>query len=449
MKITKSQRNQRRFNKEQKKDQRTTGQRDRDRIIHSSAFRRLAGVTQVVDPAEGRVFHNRLTHTLKVAQIGRRLAEKFVKENKTSDLSKIGGLDPEVVESAALIHDLGHPPFGHLAEKVLDELVCEKGATQEGYEGNAQSFRIVTQLEIRDPAVPGLNLSRATLNAVLKYPWYRQQNDKKHRKWGAYRVDEEYFQWVREPFGKSHHRTLEAEIMDWADDIAFSVHDLEDFYCAGLIPLDILVNQKIARDKCLKRIFKRWADDPREKEPDKQQFAKAFHGLLELLPIDAPYDGTMRQRGNLNRASSLMIDRYVQGTKIDLSPSSIGQHLLIPLNFYLEVKALKQLIWLYVIDSPALATQQYGKSKIIEELFEIIFADAMNLKDQKWKFILPEYYQAKLEEVKNTSHGTAQNEQRARLAADFISSMTDQEAIVFHQRVTGTNSGSLLGMRLT
>lgn len=134
----------RRHNDRKKGDQRAAAQRDRDRILYTAAFQRLAGVTQVVGPLEGHVFHNRLTHTLEVAQIARRLAEKLAKENRAL-AEELGGLDPDVVEAAALAHDLGHPPFGHVAEKELDALARSHGAA-EGFEGNAQSFRIVTRL---------------------------------------------------------------------------------------------------------------------------------------------------------------------------------------------------------------------------------------------------------------------------------------------------------------
>ena len=123
-----------RFNPGDKDDQRTRGQRDRDRLLYSANFRRLAGVTQVASPAEPDIFHNRLTHSLKVAQVGRRLAEKLMNE-QTEEAESVGGIDPEVVEAAALAHDLGHPPFGHVAETTLEQLLQDKNA-RDGFEGN-------------------------------------------------------------------------------------------------------------------------------------------------------------------------------------------------------------------------------------------------------------------------------------------------------------------------
>jgi len=238
--------------------QRTPFQRDRDRVIHSSALRRLANVTQVVDPGEGYVFHNRLTHTLKVAQIARRLAEKLARDERAA--AALGGIDPEVVEAAALAHDLGHPPFGHIAEKELDLLLrSDPYQVFDGYEGNAQSFRIVTALATRSKDHAGLNLTRATLNALLKYPWHREPSGKKNKKWGYYHHTElAEFQWVRDGQTGDERKSVEAEIMDWSDDIAYAVHDLEDFYRAGFAP---------RRDG-----FQR-ARDPRTRELEPRQHA--------------------------------------------------------------------------------------------------------------------------------------------------------------------------------
>ncbi len=223
-------------------DQRQPGQRDRDRILYTTSFRRLAGVTQVATPIEGHVFHNRLTHTLEVAQFARRLAEKVLTEQP--DLAdQRGGIDPEVVEAAAFAHDLGHPPFGHVAEHELDVLALQNGAV-DGFEGNAQSFRILTKAIAHRPAYKGLNLTRATLNAVLKYPWMRDLSDpksKKFRKFGAYRSEASEFNFARQDSNNSDLQSLEAAIMDYADAVAYSVHDVEDFYRAGLIPLERLV----------------------------------------------------------------------------------------------------------------------------------------------------------------------------------------------------------------
>lgn len=225
-------------------DHRTPPQRDRDRVLYSSAFRRLAEVTQVVAANSGYVFHNRLTHSIQVAQVGRRLAEKIIQiqTDQESDITR--SINPDAVEAACLAHDLGHPPFGHVIEDKLNELSQQLG----GFEGNAQSFRIVTKLAFHSPKHPGLDLTRATLAALLKYPWAQSENADKPEKWGYYRSEWEDFQFAEESL-TGQEQTNEAFLMDWADDITYSVHDLEDFYRAGRIPLHLLGMQNDDRER--------------------------------------------------------------------------------------------------------------------------------------------------------------------------------------------------------
>jgi dGTPase len=253
--MTANSREERQYKQKKLDDQRKEFQIDRDRIIYSAAFRRLAQVTQVASASEGNVFHNRLTHSLKVAQVGRRLAEKLIQDASTSSpelIEECGGLNPDVVEAAALSHDLGHPPFGHIAEKELNQLARIHGLS-DGFEGNAQTFRILTRLEPHRSEYPGLNLTRATLNATLKYPWFchRDSGDTKTRKrakkYSVYDLDRKSFEFVRQPSGSEdsiEEQTLEASIMDFADDVTYSVHDLEDFYLAGLIPLRAITREE-------------------------------------------------------------------------------------------------------------------------------------------------------------------------------------------------------------
>src|SRR5438477_3469662 len=162
-------------------DYRSPAQRDRDRIIYTSAFRRLAQVSQVASPTDAHVFHNRLTHSLQVAQVGRSLAERL-RQDETA-CWQVGGIDPETVEASCLAHDLGHPPFGHTGEEQLNRLV---GNSSGGFEGNAQSFRIITKLAFKSTKHTGLDLTAATLAAILKYPWLNGKNQKKKKKGGAY-----------------------------------------------------------------------------------------------------------------------------------------------------------------------------------------------------------------------------------------------------------------------
>jgi len=165
------------------------------------------------------IFHNRLTHTLEVAQLARRLAEKLRDGQGELLAATLGTIEPEVAEAAALAHDLGQPPFGHIAESELNRIITEELGVRDGFEGNAQTFRVVTKLSIRHLDHPGQNLTRATLNAVLKYPWFRGRSGWKRKKYGAYSTERTDLHYARaiQPRAARLEKSAEAEIMDWAD----------------------------------------------------------------------------------------------------------------------------------------------------------------------------------------------------------------------------------------
>lgn len=461
------------FSASQKSDEdsRHPGQRDRDRILYTSAFRRLAGITQVVAPAEGHVFHNRLTHSLEVAQIGRRLAERLLSKYGEDLADGLGGIDPEVVEAATLAHDLGHPPFGHIAEQTLCELLDKHDsssehrrsplktllsrfglgessptALQDGFEGNAQSFRIVTRLAVRYPEtisgqnITGLNLTRATLRAMSKYPWSRSSLSNHNDKWGTYSSEEHFLNWAKVPRSPEHEsRSVEAELMDWADDVAYAVHDMEDFYRAGLIPLERLIKEGKERDNFLDRTFKRLGAKRALSSTDKQRLQEALSEILLYVRVREPYQGSRSQRAELRNSTSFFIGRYINSVELverNSEPIQIAD------DYKAEVTMLKQLTWDYVIENPALETQQHGQKRVIKELFDV-FMDAANSNGgskTNWT-MFPVGYREELEKTEELDN--AEKEQ-TRIVTDLIASMTEQQALKMYQRLTGVSLGSVL-----
>lgn len=441
-------------NSKQKGDCRFPSQIDRDRILYSMPFRRLAGVTQVVSPGEGEVFHNRLTHSIKVAQIARRLAERLGRH--FPEIARDwGGLDPEVAESAALAHDLGHPPFGHTAEEELDRLIVQELGRRdrrpdpsrrgEGYEGNAQSFRILTELAVRRPeSTHGLDLTRATLNATLKYPWMCGENPSRPLKYGVYACDAEAFHFAREGApeigGQSRFvRSLEAQIMDWSDDIAYSVHDAEDFYRAGLIPLDRLASNVSVRERFYREI-PRLAE--REGVVVTPQVMKIFNNLFSRVRLREPYTGTREQTELLYDFTSWHINKFVSATRLQSPPNAHGEALVFDPAVGHEVFLLKQLIWVYVIENPSLASHRLGQRKAIRTLFHEFNLACRN----RYWALFPEFFRERAQDLyeQHKVRGQLPVEHRVRLVADTIASLTDSQASHLYQQFSGVALGSVL-----
>lgn len=437
-------------------DQRDEYQRDRDRILYCDPFRRLVGVTQVVSASEGHVFHNRLTHSLQVAQIARRLAERL-RSSFQLQSDALGDINPDVAEAAALAHDLGHPPFGHVAEKELDRLVRDVGALDDGFEGNAQSFRSVTKLAVRqawsenatnEPAITqqrgdyGLNLTRATLNAILKYPWKWGPEGKASRKWGAYDTETAELDWARELGPDAGQQSIEAAIMDWSDDIAYSLHDTDDFYRAGLIPLNQLSCDAGERTAFLQAVFERYSNERRPKSGAEQnRLTEAFNNFCDSMPIVERYTGTPSQRMTLHAFIAHKIGELITATELTDDPES---PLLRPQALLDQVEIVKQLVWHYVIVNPALATQQHGHVRIIRWLFDT-YLDASTRGPKHWRIMPPRFRQV-LEDWRESHGGDMPRARLVRNTVDTIASFTDLEAVRLFQRLSGIAPGSVLDM---
>jgi dGTPase len=435
-------------------DARSAFQIDRDRVLYSLPFRRLAGVTQVVSPGEGEIFHNRLTHSLKVGQIARRIAERLAK-TKPPEVESWGGVDPDVVEAAALAHDLGHPPFGHAGERALDDLIVRDlspnttrlrtSDRHEGYEGNAQSFRIVTRLAIRpSKGEYGLDLTRATLNATLKYPWEWSGNPRKPEKYGAYGCDKPAFKFARGALCARgpipiHERSLEAQIMDWSDDITYSVHDTEDFYRAGLIPLEQLARPSPERDRFFRHLMQRAGHSGIDIDA---RFHDTFTNLFDSIPIDTPYQGTRSQQANLAKFVSTNINAFVVNTNIVPPPGNDGEAIQPPGDIQLQVFMLKELLWAYVIENPSLAAHQLGQKCAITRLF-MDYSHAVT--EKEWS-LFPAFFRERAIDLHSiyATVGEMPASERVRLVADTISSMTDRQALLVYQQFTGVSASSML-----
>lgn len=419
-------------------DARGPFERDRDRILYSDEFRRLAGITQVISPHD-HTFHNRLTHTLEVAQIGRRMAQYILGTKEYAQRSPEQFIDADVVEAACLAHDLGHPPFGHVAEKELDRLGRDAGGN--GFEGNAHSFRIITHLTLHgDDRYRGLDLTRATLNAVLKYPWFRDtvEGGKRFKKFGAYESDHVAFNFARKDFpDSSEPRSLEAQIMDHADAIAYAVHDLMDFHRAGLIPLYHLMTTGF------ENFFQKHRDDIMEGvDGETWTDAKAMEHLLETIRPLEPYEGTREQQMTLKVRASGMINRYIVDPQVDWSPHN--PVLIIPIEHTLEINFLKSIIWHYIIDRPQLGTQQHGMRKVIAGLFEI-YLDTINSEDRKVDSrIIPQLLKPDYDVLRaNRADGQQDNAAEIRLAIDIIAGLSDGQALELYRRLLGVEPGKI------
>ena len=434
-----NQRNERKHPITESEDQRTESQRDRDRILYTRAFRRLSDVTQVFAAAQTDIFHNRLTHTIQVSQIAKRIAEYILRKNDKKYVKKLGGLDPDVVETAALIHDLGHPPFGHLGEQTLNSLAITNGL-RDGYEGNAQSFRIVNIIENRYDSGPGLNLTRATLNASLKYPWTKahQEDEYKSKKYGVYDSEKEIFEWVRE-YTSFDSPNLEAQIMDFADDIAYSIHDFEDFFRAGLIPVVELSNIRESREPFKEYFF----NENKHKNYKESEVEKNLNYIFETLFIYCPvkYTGKPDQLAKLKQFSSRLISSNVRESLSLQDENGVNSKLKIFPNSKMIIDILKYLTRYYVIDHHNLATEQEGYKRIIEKIFYTFFYSIYPEKKARFSQkknqdkpnlrIFPEPYRTLIQDKSSTE------EKNVRYIIDMIASMTENQITSLYKNIMG------------
>jgi dGTPase len=440
-------------------DARTKTEHDCDRIVYSDAFRRLGGVTQVAAAGERPLFHTRLTHTVKVAQLSRRLAEHLNRGGKGGStdakarrevLDSIGGVDASAAEAAGYGHDLGHPPFGHIGESELHDL-CHK-AGLDGFEGNAQTFRILTKLTSRGTEDPvGLGLDDRTLRAIVKYPWLRTGKHVEDSKWGAYATEAKLFKSVRK--GITHEQpSVEAMIMDWADDISYAVHDLEDFFRAGHIPLAELFGSPSMRgDFIAKAVSDLHSKSTRDFNPGLVQ--QAMDNLDALLKPVRYYQGTADDQRAVQDLSRGLINLYIGAAQL----RDQNAPLYVEPQVRHEVLLLKQLTWQFVIYNPALSTLQEGQVLVIRGLFEDLSAwleraEADEKAGKRRMHRLPrrlmEWYELTATEEGASTYGQSEEEaapkRRARAVADYIASLTEGQALDLFERLRGSAPHSIM-----
>jgi dGTPase len=335
--------------------------RDRARVVHSSGLRRLSAKTQVVGPDSDDFVRNRLTHSLEVAQVGRELGSAL-------------GCDPDIVDTACLAHDLGHPPFGHNGEEVLAEIAVDIG----GFEGNAQTLRMLTRLEpkVVDAETGrghGLNLTRASLDAATKYPWRRGHSPTGSAKFGVYDDDLAAFNWLREgaPEGR---RCVEAQVMDLADDVAYSVHDVEDAVVSGRLDPQRLQDPAEAI---------RVADQVRSWYlPDLPQ-DEALAALLRLRSLSAwvpQFDGEYRSLAAMKDMTSQLIGRFIRSveaaTRIAAGSNGrltrYGADVVVPAGTLAEIAVLKGLAAVYVMTVEDRQPIYLQQRELLAELVELL-----------------------------------------------------------------------------
>ncbi|MET7780560.1 MULTISPECIES: deoxyguanosinetriphosphate triphosphohydrolase [Streptomyces] len=422
-----------------KRPGRTAFQRDRARVLHSSALRRLAGKTQVVTPgtlpqvldsartggtpiqAWDASARTRLTHSLECAQVGRELGAAL-------------GCDPDLVEAACLSHDLGHPPFGHNGEQALNEFAEDCG----GFEGNAQSLRLLTRIEPKrfvhsqetgELVSVGLNLTRAALDAATKYPWPRGAHpiDPASPKFGAYEDDRPVFDWVRK--GAPGTRTcFEAQVMDWSDDVAYSVHDVEDGLHAGHIDPNCL-HAEPEREEILKVAIGRYV--PADTDP--AELSEALDRLLEQEWWPHGYDGSAVAQARLKDATSQLIGRFclaAEGaTRARYGTGRLTRYaaeLVVPRAARHECAVLKAVADRYVMQRAEQERLRADQRIVVAELAEALTVRAPDGLDPQFRALFDE---------------AGDDRARKRVIVDQIASLTDASARSLHLRLTTRPTG--------
>ncbi|QIV87708.1 deoxyguanosinetriphosphate triphosphohydrolase family protein [Glutamicibacter mishrai] len=469
---------------------------DIERIRFSPYFSRLSSVTQVIPQAgSGTLVHNRLTHSLKVSAVARSIAIRLRNADESTRrlVDHLGGCDPVVVQAAAAAHDLGHPPFGHLGELELDRVARGTLNLPDGFEGNAQTFRILTALDSCDATARGMNLTRAVRAAVLKYPWTRNEwralaplapemlprgvgTDPAAGalKYSAYDIDAHEMADVLSVFPNigQHQQTLESSVMDIADDIAYAVHDLDDFYRAGVLQYTTVsaelrawlentasLGQLKQADIDARRpghaLEQTWrralAKDPwiADAQAFRESVERVGHDLVDGL-LAVPYDGGLEADRAVTAFTRRWIERLQTSVTVERTPTVRSGHVRLGDEAWHDVIVLKFVHSRFVLERPDLAVYQRGQTRIIRSLAEGFHGwlndpddagraprrllDSVEATTQEYRNLRelsPELFrQAGPDEVQRLG--------QSRAIVDYIASFTDAQAVSLNALLTGT-----------
>lgn len=475
---------------------------DLERIRFAPAFARLSEVTQVVSAGStGEVVHNRLTHTIKVTTVARSLAVGLADAEDPDRLDALGGLDPVVAQAGAVSHDLGHPPFGHLGERTLDRLARDHFGLNDGFEGNAQTFRILTQLEVYGNGQDGLNLTAAVRAAVLKYPWGRLNVPNPHPR-----------TWDEQPRGAGHgpdgpgsgkfnayvpdlgemldvldimqlepgRQSLECSVMDLADDVAYSLHDLEDFHRSGVLQFSPIAGELRAWEE-----QRSWFEKLSEREIavlsrtpgigleslrrrmaakdgwiyNDDDFAAAVRAIgVEFVSgvLTVPYDGSMAAHRSISRFTGSWIDRFssaviLTGQLLGKVPPMRAPLVTVRPAQWHEMQVLKFIHQYFVLHRPDLAMLQRGQAHTISQLVRVFdewLSDRMDAVKAPHRLIdLVELAEAQYVQVRDTHPewlgGRTSDTELARMwrgrgIIDFVAGLTDGQALAYANRLGPT-----------
>lgn len=447
---------------------------DLERLRFSAYFGRLAAVTQVVPQSGvGPIMHNRLTHSLKVSAVARVIASRIVgSPDSRPVLEKLGGCDTIVSQAAAHAHDLGHPPFGHLGERVLDRLARTRLGLPEGFEGNAQTFRIITNLDTLGRPFGGLNLTAAVRASVLKYPWTRAEwagsNLPPHErppgvgtspggaeKYSMYSLEAEEAREALAAFNgvRQWQQTVDCGIMDIADDIAYAVHDLDDFTRAGVLQYAAVSAELRGwlNGTGGESLERRWQEILRKDQwiADRD----AFHDAVDRVNTEfvedllaRPYDGGIVAERAVSTFTRNWIEHLRSSVELVKNPNVRGGHVQLGVQAWHEVAVLKFVHAHFVLQGPQLALEQRGLARVLRDLV-LAFDDWLD--DPIDRDRAPVRLLEDIEQVTDETINLARREPRlvtgteaelrrmgrSRAILDHVASLTDQQAIVTHSQL--------------